>query len=452
MEKRKKRLTLEEYVDDPTADVDVVFGKKQKISSTEWDIVHYFYKRPDNIHYFAHDQKHEKLVFSNSKYVDKLIEITLNSNETVHLNESQAEYFSEKKDTYDAQKEAYIERKIQEHDEKCKKMFTENKPHCVFTYEKKRFEDENDRERDDENKIRCQRCGRHLQHTFVAQCVENWKKMVLGRECIKHLVPDFEDDWKQLKKEKKMQRTIKRTKSYIDKNKFDLLAFLKKAAITEASLIKQVLLTELTNPPSRDEDIIKKAIDTLCVLRLETMRTCFFEWKNRRFRLNNLSRLVASSETKKLKRSLKKWSRFVRSFKAQINFKKNTKDLTNVVISLLEQVEPQKECYLELSGISLSVHNGYSTYIKVYSEDDEILRTIQRIEEELRCTRLTVPSYPLTLKHTDRTVFCTSTGLLMKPCFNQVYENCRVSVLLKRYAFENTTGVSRVCVHVRIAL
>ena len=267
-------------------------------------------------------------------------------------------------------------------------------------------------------------------------------------------------------------------KKYIEINKFDLQEKLKKARITEESLLKQYFIIENTNHGLKGYAAkIKKAIDTLCVLRLKRtnnllrlikysdtkkLQRSLKKWivfvqsfKEQINTINSLSRLIQSSETKKVKRSLKKWCRFVRSFKEQITFKNMSasaiEDRTNAVLLLLQQQEPRKECYLELSNISLSVHKGYATYIKIYSDNNDILRTISRIEEELRCTRLTVPSYPLTLKHTDRTVFCTSNGVLMKPCFNQVYENCTVSILLKTYDFDNSTGVSRVCVSVRIS-
>ena len=453
--KTKKRLTIEEYIDNPTADVDIVIGKKQKISSKQWDIVHYFYQKLDNIHYLDHNQHQKELIFQKSEYVDTLIERVLNVNKTVQLplNNSQQIYFEVKRDAYYQQIDAETKKKEQEYDENSKNMFNKSYQDCSIKDEEDYYANELEYQRKDGNRVKCQRCGRHLHHVFIAQHSENYKKMLLGRECVKFLIPEAE--WENfIKKEKKMEAKIKRLKKYIERNNFDLQEYKKKAAITDASLIKQIILVEYMNPELQDEDdIIKKAIDTLCVLRLETMKTYFFEWKNRRFRLNNLSRLIKSSETKKLKRSLKKWCRFVRSFKEQITFKNMSasaiEDRTNAVICLLQQQEPWKECYLELSNISLSVHKGYATYIKIYSDNNDILRTISRIEEELRCTRLTVPSYPLTLKHTDRTVFCTSNGVLMKPCFNQVYENCTVSILLKTYDFDNSTGVSRVCVSVR---
>ena len=103
--------------------------------------------------------------------------------------------------------------------------------------------------------------------------------MFLGRECVKFLIPEAE--WENfIKKEKKMEAKIKRLKKHIERNNFDLQEYKKKAAITDASLIKQIILVEYMNPELQDEDdilLIKKAIDTLCVLRLETMKTYFFE-------------------------------------------------------------------------------------------------------------------------------------------------------------------------------
>ena len=78
--KTKKRLTIEEYIDNPTADVDKVIGKKQKISSKQWDIVHYFYQKLDNIHYLDHNQHQKELIFQKSEYVDTLIERVLTVN------------------------------------------------------------------------------------------------------------------------------------------------------------------------------------------------------------------------------------------------------------------------------------------------------------------------------------------------------------------------------------
>ena len=80
------------------------------------------------------------------------------------------------------------------------------------------------------------------------------------------------------KNEKKMEAKIKRLKKYIERNNFDLQEYKKKAAITDASLIKQIILVEYMNPELQEEDdIIKKAIDKLCILRLKTMKTYFFE-------------------------------------------------------------------------------------------------------------------------------------------------------------------------------
>ena len=325
------------------------------------------------------------------------------------------------------------------------------------------------------NEFQCQLCGSALHHVFVAQHAKNYKKLIVGRKCVRRIIPEVE--WKKiLENETKTKNKCNRIKKYIEINKFDLQEKLKRARITEESLMKQYFIIENTNPDLKGYDAkIKKAIDTLCILRhkranihsrliksseTKKLRRSLKKWivfvqsfKEQINIINNLSKLIQSCKTNKLKRSLKKWFRFVLSFKEQITLKNISasaiEDRTNAVLFLLQQKEPRKECYLELSNISLSVHKGYATYIKIYSDNNDILRTISRIEEELRCTRLTVPSYPLTLKHTDRTVFCTSNGLLMKPCFNQVYENCTVSILLKTYDFDNSTGVSRVCVSVR---
>jgi hypothetical protein len=144
----------------------------------------------------------------------------------------------------------------------------------------------------------------------------------------------------------------------------------------------------------------------------------------------------------------------VQSFNVKVNFQNTTpikiKDHTNVTISFLEDKQSEKKCYLELSNIALSVHSGYSTYMKIYSDNEEILNTINQIEQELQCTRLTALSYPITLKITDKTAFYTSKGLLFHPFMNQIYRNCNVSVALKTYIFNNTTGISRVCVRVTI--
>ena len=99
--KRKKRLTLEEYINNPTADVDEVLSKKQKISPTEWNIVHYFYTKLDNVNYTKHDQEFEDLKFSTSEDTDNLIKGVLREYKTIPLNESQEKYFEEKKDAYE---------------------------------------------------------------------------------------------------------------------------------------------------------------------------------------------------------------------------------------------------------------------------------------------------------------------------------------------------------------
>lgn len=491
VKKRKKRLTLKEYIYHPNADVDNVLRKKQKISASEWNIVHYFYKNLDNINYLEHREKFERLDFNTSECMANLIKEVLSEYKKLHLNESQKQDFKEQKNAYEQEKDAVVKEEEEKLTEGYLNIDKNIKSKGTFLEYEQGWRDNHGVTIKIVNEFQCQLCGSALHHVFVAQHAKNYKKLIVGRKCVRRIIPEVE--WKKiLENETKTKKKCNRIKKYIEINKFDLQEKLKRARITEESLMKQYFIIENTNPDLKGYDAkIKKAIDTLCILRhkranilsrliksseTKKLRRSLKKWvvfvqsfKEQINIINNLSKLIQSCETNKLKRSLKKWFRFVLSFKEQITLKNisasvmknhtNTvffllqqqaiKDRTNAVICLLQQQEPRKECYLELSNISLSVHKGYATYIKIYSDNNDILRTISRIEEELRCTRLTVPSYPLTLKHTDRTVFCTSNGVLMKPCFNQVYENCTVSILLKTYDFDNSTGVSRVCVSVR---
>ena len=245
---------------------------------------------------------------------------------------------------------------------------------------------------------------------------------------------------------------------FIERNDFNLREHLNNSAITEASLIKQILVIEKAFPRKKKDDQIKLAIDTLCFTILRTIKTCFLAWKNRTNRIkksiNGLSKIIETFRIKKLTNTLKTFSTFVRSFYVKINFRNMSpieiKEHTNVIISSLEDRRSDKTCSLELTNIALSVHSAYSTYVKIYSDNEKILNTINRIEQELRCTRLTALSYPMTLKITDKTAFYSSKGLLFDPCMNQIYRNCNVSVVLKTYVFNNTTGISRICARVKI--
>ena len=69
---KKRKLSLQQYIDDRHADVTHIF-KKHKLNSNDWTIVHYFYIRLDNVTYLNHEEIHEPLNFENYSHVNNLI-------------------------------------------------------------------------------------------------------------------------------------------------------------------------------------------------------------------------------------------------------------------------------------------------------------------------------------------------------------------------------------------
>ena len=63
---------------------------------------------------------------------------------------------------------------------------------CSMKDEEDYYANESEYQRKDGNRVKCQRCGRRLLHVFIAQHSENYKKMFLGRECVKFLIPEAE--------------------------------------------------------------------------------------------------------------------------------------------------------------------------------------------------------------------------------------------------------------------
>lgn len=458
VKKRKKKLNILEYINNPDATVDEVLNKKHKINRTEWKLVHYFNIRLDNTTYLKHSKECPPLNFEKASYIDELIKSVayMSDEHQTPLDPIHREYFEEQKITYEINKnvEDEQEKKYEEDRKNIDNIKRSELGHAENAF------NSGIQITKIVNKFRCQLCGSTLNHVFIAQHSESYKKIVIGSTCVKVLLP--ENEWEKIITKEKVMKSIKsiskRVRLFIEQNNFNLQEHLKNSAITETSLIKQIFVIEKAFPFKKKDEQIKLAIDTLCFTSLRTIKKCFLAWKNRMNKIkksiNGLSKIIETSKIKKLTKALKIFSTIVQSFNVKINFKKMTpieiKDHTNVIISLLEDKQSEKKCYLELSNIALSVHSGYSTYMKIYSDNEEILNTINQIEQELQCTRLTALSYPITLKITDKTAFYTSKGLLFHPFMNQIYRNCNVSVALKTYIFNNTTGISRVCVRVTI--
>jgi hypothetical protein len=305
VKKRKKRLTLREYIYNPNANVDNVLRKKQKISASEWHIVHYFYKNLDNINYLEHHFEFERLDFNTSECMANLIKEVLSEHKKLHLNESQKQDFKEQKNAYEQEKDAVVKKAEEQLTEGYLNLDKNIKSKGTFLNEEQGWRDNHGVTIKIVNEFQCQLCGSALHHVFVAQHAKNYKKLIVGRKCVRRIIPEVE--WKKiLENETKTKKKCNRIKKYIEINKFDLQEKLKRARITEESLLKQYFIIENTNHGLKGYAAkIKKAIDTLCVLRLK--------------RTNNLLRLIKYSDTKKLQRSLKKWIVFVQSFKEQIN-------------------------------------------------------------------------------------------------------------------------------------
>ena len=97
------------------------------------------------------------------------------------------------------------------------------------------------------NKFKCQLCGSTLNHVFIAQHSESFKKIVLGKTCVKLLLP--ENEWEKIiRNEKAIKNASKRVSLFIELNDFNLQEHLKNSAITEASLIKQIFVIEKAFP------------------------------------------------------------------------------------------------------------------------------------------------------------------------------------------------------------
>ena len=458
VKKRKKKMSILEYINNPNANVDEVLNRKHKIDRTIWKVVHYFNIKLDNTTYLDHFVNRDPLDFEKASYIDELIKNVAHVSDEAQtpLDPIHREYFEEQKITYERNKKVEDEQE-KKYEEDRKNI--DNIKRSELGYAENAF-NSGIQITKIVNKFKCQLCGSTLNHVFIAQHSENFKKIVLGRTCVKILLP--ESEWKKIITKEKVMKSIqsisKRVSFFIEQNNFNLQEHLRNSAITEFSLIKQILVIEKAYPRKKKDDQIKLAIDTLCFTSLRTIKMCFLAWKNRMNKIkksiNGLSKIIETSKIKKLTKAFKIFSTIVQSFNVKVNFKKMTpieiKDHANVIISLLEDKQSEKKCYLELSNIALSVHSGYSTYMKIYSDNKEILNTINQIEQELQCTRLTALSYPITLKITDKTAFYTSKGLLFHPFMNQIYRNCNVSVALKTYIFNNTTGLSRVCARVTI--
>ena len=456
---KKRKLSLDQYIDDSNADVTHIF-KKHKLNSNDWTIVHYFYIRLDNVTYLEHGEIHEPLNFENYSYVYNLINEAnkITKRAKADLKENERQEFENRKDETNSyyynntSQSTYVEdsnvldNKLRLHAEK--------------------IEDELNIEI--VNKFKCQLCGSDLNHVFIAQHNETHKKIVLGKMCVKILVPHEQEQY-IINTLNKTKRIIHNVKKHITKNAFNLQEHIANARITEASLVKQIILIKKAFPNLNEDDSTQKAIDTLCFIRNRTIKTYFLAWKNYLKTIKKFIRIIHTVLIKKLTDSMKQWCAYVDSFKEVLDFNilcpVRIQDHTNVIITLLENEisNTTKQCFLKLPNVTFSVHvstyNFYGKYIKINCSgyNTVLLNTIHSIETSLGCTRLSPLRYPVTLKVIDETKFYKS-GELFTPCINQSYTDCTVTVLLKTYNVCTRTsnndvfekGVSRICVMIQI--
>ena len=456
---KKRKLSLQQYIDDRNADVTHIF-KKHKLNSNDWSIVHYFYIRLDNVKYLDNTRKHEELNFENYYYVNNLINDVnkITKRAKADLKENERQEFENRKDETNSyyynntSQSTYVEdsnvldNKLRLHAEK--------------------IEDELNIEI--VNKFKCQLCGSDLNHVFIAQHNETHKKIVLGKMCVKILVPHEQEQY-IINTLNKTKRIIHNVKKHITKNTFNLQEHIANARITEASLVKQIILIKKAFPNLNEDDSTQKAIDTLCFIRNRTIKTCFLAWKNYLKTIKKFIHIIHTVLIKKLMSRMNQWCAYVDSFKEVLDFNilcpVRIQDHTNVIITLLENEisNTTKQCFLKLPNVTFSVHvstyNFYGKYIKINCSgyNTVLLNTIHSIETSLGCTRLSPLRYPVTLKVIDETKFYKS-GELFTPCINQSYTDCTVTVLLKTYNVCTRTsnndvfekGVSRICVMIQM--
>ena len=447
---KKRKLSLQQYIDDRNADVTHIF-KKHKLNSNDWTIVHYFYIRLDNKIYLDHGTAHTPLNFEDYSYVNNLINEMKNT----------------PKDTT-ANLTGYVREKFENYKNEANTIYNSTDLDKNLSYEASRVEEKYIKSKTLVNKFKCQLCGSDLDHVFVAQHNETHKKIVLGKKCVKILVPHEQEQY-VINTLNKTKRTIYNVKHHITKNSFNLQEHLANAKITEASLVKQIILIENAFPNLNNNDCIQKAIETLCFIHDRTIRTYFLAWKNYLRTIKKFIRIIHTVLIKKLTSCMKQWCAYVDSFKEILDFNilcpVRIQDHTNVIITLLENEisNTTKQCFLKLPNVTFSVHvstyNFYGKYIKINCSgyNTVLLNTIHSIETSLGCTRLSPLRYPVTLKVIDETKFYKS-GELFTPCINQSYTDCTVTVLLKTYNVCTRTsnndvfekGVSRICVMIQM--
>ena len=456
---KKRKLSLQQYIDDSNADVTHIF-KKHKLNSNDWTIVHYFYIRLDNVTYLEHGEIHEPLNFENYSYVYNLINEAnkITKRAKADLKENERQEFENRKDETNSY---YYNNTSQSTYVDNSNVLDNN-----LRLHAEKIEDELNIEI--VNKFKCQLCGSDLNHVFIAQHNETHKKIVLGKMCVKILVPHEQEQY-IINTLNKTKRIIHNVKKHITKNTFNLQEHIANARITEASLVKQIILIKKAFPNLNEDDSTQKAIDTLCFIRNRTIKTYFLAWKNYLKTIKKFIRIIHTSLNKKLTDSMKQWCAYVDSFKEVLDFSilcpVRIQDHTNVIITLLENEisNTTKQCFLKLPNVTFSVHvstyNFYGKYIKINCSgyNTVLLNTIHSIETSLGCTRLSPLRYPVTLKVIDETKFYKS-GELFTPCINQSYTDCTVTVLLKTYNVCTRTsnndvfekGVSRICVMIQM--
>ena len=509
-----------------------------KVKAEKYDIVHYFFDTLDNATYMDNNVHFDKLDFKDSTYIDTVIrevQTRVRNNAKARLSEEQRELFETKKQECNNAQSSVT------NDERSQKEIDEayiNNNKAMITISTV-------------NRFKCSLCGSQLRHVFVAQDRATNEKVMLGKTCVKCLVPN---GGTVIKKHQRLGQTYERLRRLILTNRFDMAEHVKNARVTESSLVKQLILIENTYPTLAFDATVRFAIETLCFTRNRTVRACFVAWKGhtnrvkhaldvfarsfhrvavfRSFRewvsltkertleellsngtvteaclvkqmlllteaypyftgretvrfamrtlcfdrirkikkcfrawknritrtktaLQTLSEAIHTSHIVVLLHAMYRWKSFVETFHETIDFRSMStvqiRDSINVMVSLLEDSDSPKQCYLKLSSVTVSVHTNTTlryNFIHVHGSNIDVPIAINQIERGLKCTKVTMLMYPLSLKHTNAMVFYDQNGEAFEPFTNHVYTECKVKVLLKKYTFNNTIGLSRICMDV----
>ena len=247
---------------------------RENVKAENYDIVHYFFDRLDNAIYLNDEVKCDRLDFKDSTYIDNVIKEVKNEarkNDTLSLTKDQREEFNKKK------QECNHEQNYNRNQGKKKSTSSVNHNQSI-----------KDRDENYEaemkasilmitvNRFKCDLCNSQLRHVFVAQDKNTNKKIVLGKTCVKCLVPNGRN---VIETHQRIKNTCKRVRKLIAINKFNLEEHLKYARVTESSLVKQVIVVENAYPKLSFDDKVRFAIKTLC-FTINKTRRIFVAWKD----------------------------------------------------------------------------------------------------------------------------------------------------------------------------